>query len=48
MITESQLEQLALSWFQEIGWAHASLVPGPARDDSPGQAQPEIAFKALV
>ena len=34
MITESQLEQIALSWYQEIGWAHAAgpdIAPdGPA------------------
>ncbi|MBL7981934.1 MAG: type I restriction endonuclease subunit R [Flavobacteriales bacterium] len=36
MITESQLEQLALSWFQEVGWAHAA---GP--DIAPDGPVPE-------
>ncbi len=26
MITENHLEQLALTWFQEVGW---SCLPGP-------------------
>jgi hypothetical protein len=41
MITEDQLEQLAISWFQATGWGYAH--PG----SSPGQAPPDIAIFRL-
>lgn len=47
MITEDQLEQLAISWFQDAGWGYAHPVPAQGRDDSPGQAPPDIAIVEL-